>query len=100
MRTDQDLNKPAHTIRLLSIQTAQLHRRIHLTESAKLLTDKKKKKTARLCLRIFGFAPHSQSTCLHVGKDILHDLSKVCCTQWIVAEIVTIAPAGEENRTR
>lgn len=62
-------------------------------------TGQTNKSTGRRCWqahqneRIFGFAPHAQSTSFHVGKDILHDLSKVCCTQWVVAEIVAIAPA-------
>lgn len=47
--------------------------------------------------RIFGFASHAQSACFHVGKDILHDLPKVCRTQWIVAKIVAVAPATDEH---
>lgn len=47
--------------------------------------------------RIFGFASHAQSACFHVRKDILHDLPKVCRTQWIVAKIVAVAPATDEE---
>lgn len=53
--------------------------------------------------RIFWFASHAKSTCLHIWKYIFHDLSKVRRTQWVVAEIVTIAPETnkqEEDRHR
>lgn len=93
---------------LLIIHTSPTaHNCNHLKES--LMLGKKKKNEERkkernttrvtLCLRIFGFPSHSQTTCLHVRKDILHDLSKVCCTQWIVAEIVTIAPCRRREPT-
>lgn len=49
--------------------------------------------------RIFGFASHAQTTSLHVRKNIFHDFSKVSCTQWMVAEIVTIAPKNEKQKT-
>lgn len=42
--------------------------------------------------RIFGFASHAKSTRLHVGKDILHDLSKVCSTESMIPQTITVTP--------
>lgn len=42
--------------------------------------------------RIFGFASHAKSTCLHVGKDVLHDLSKVRSTESVIPQTITVTP--------
>lgn len=48
--------------------------------------------------RIFGFAPHAEPARLHVGKNVLHDLSEVGGTESVVAQIVTVAPEKYRER--
>lgn len=49
--------------------------------------------------RIFGFAPHAEPARLHVGKHVLHDLSKIGSTESVIAQIVTVAPEKIQSKT-
>lgn len=50
--------------------------------------------------RIFGFASHAKPACLHVGKNVLHDLPEIGRAESMVAQIVTVAPEKKTNKQK